>query len=187
MCCRETPGNDWSVQPAATSFVRAAASSGAPPPPPTKPSRAPTAAAPRRTPTTATTTTTHGFWPPAVLVGAAPRCLGAFTLGFLSAMPRANVAAGLVQALLGKRRRPPTGLAFVDPMVIVALLAGLAVGALSVLVAVRPALLERRRRVEDVIELERALAGVEAELAVERGSLDERLEAAVKVLSTEAL
>jgi DNA recombination protein RmuC len=52
---------------------------------------------------------------------------------------------------------------------------------------VRPALLERRRRVEDVIELERALAGVEAELAVERGSLDERLEAAVKVLSTEAL
>ncbi len=72
-------------------------------------------------------------------------------------------------------------------MVIVALLAGLAVGALSVLVAVRPALLERRRRVEDVIELERALAGVEAELAVERGSLDERLEAAVKVLSTEAL
>lgn len=72
-------------------------------------------------------------------------------------------------------------------MVIVALLAGLAVGALSVLVAVRPALRERRRRVEDVIELERALAGVEAELAVERGSLDERLEAAVKVLSTEAL
>ena len=72
-------------------------------------------------------------------------------------------------------------------MVIVALLAGLAVGALSVLLAVRPALLERRRRVEDVIELERALAGVEAELAVERGSLDERLEAAVKVLSTEAL
>ena len=40
---------------------------------------------------------------------------------------------------------------------------------------------------QEVIELERALAGVEAELAVERGSLDERLEAAVKVLSTEAL
>ncbi len=61
------------------------------------------------------------------------------------------------------------------------------VGALAVLVAVRPALLERRRRVQEVIELERALAGVEAELAVERGSRDERLEAAIKALSTEAL
>ena len=72
-------------------------------------------------------------------------------------------------------------------MVIVALLIGLAVGALAVLLAVRPALLERRRRTEEVIELERALAGAEAELAVERGSLDERLETAVKALSAEAL
>ncbi len=40
---------------------------------------------------------------------------------------------------------------------------------------------------QEVIELERALAGAEAELAVERGSSDERLEAAIKALSTEAL
>jgi DNA recombination protein RmuC len=72
-------------------------------------------------------------------------------------------------------------------MVILALLVGLAVGALIVLAAVRPALVERRRRVQEIIELERALAGVEAELAVERGSLDERLEAAIKALSSEAL
>jgi DNA recombination protein RmuC len=72
-------------------------------------------------------------------------------------------------------------------MVIVALLIGLALGALAVLVAVRPALLERRRRVQEVIELERALAGAEAELALERDSRDERLQAAIKALSTEAL
>jgi DNA recombination protein RmuC len=72
-------------------------------------------------------------------------------------------------------------------MVMLALLVGLAVGALVVLAAVRPALVERRRRVQEIIELERALAGVEAELAVERGSLDERLEAAIKALSSEAL
>ena len=72
-------------------------------------------------------------------------------------------------------------------MIITALLIGLALGALAVLVAARPALVERRRRVQEVIELERTLAGVEAELAVERGSLDERLEAAIKALSTEAL
>jgi DNA recombination protein RmuC len=72
-------------------------------------------------------------------------------------------------------------------MVILALLVGLAVGALVVLAAVRPALVERRRRVQEIIELERALAGVEAELAVERGSLDERLEAAIKALTSEAL
>jgi DNA recombination protein RmuC len=72
-------------------------------------------------------------------------------------------------------------------MLIVALLIGLAIGAAAVLVAVRPALVERRRRVQEVIELERALAGAEAELAVERGSLDERLEGAIKALSTQAL
>ena len=72
-------------------------------------------------------------------------------------------------------------------MVIAALLIGLAVGAFAVLVAVRPALLERRRRVQEVLALERTLAVTEAELAVERGSRDERLEAAVKALSTEAL
>jgi DNA recombination protein RmuC len=72
-------------------------------------------------------------------------------------------------------------------MVIVALLIGLGIGAVAVLAAARPPLLERRRRVQEVIELERALASAEAELAVERGSLDERLEIAIKALSTEAL
>jgi DNA recombination protein RmuC len=72
-------------------------------------------------------------------------------------------------------------------MVIVALLIGLAGGALAVLLAVRPALLERRRRVQEVIELGRALAGAEAELALERNSRDERLQATIKALSTEAL
>jgi len=72
-------------------------------------------------------------------------------------------------------------------MVIAALLIGLAVGALVVLLAARPALVERRRRIQEIIELERALAASEAELAVERGSRDARLEAAIKALSTEAL
>ena len=72
-------------------------------------------------------------------------------------------------------------------MVIAALLIGLAVGAFAVLVAVRPALVERRRRAQDVIALERTLAAREAELAVERDLRDERLEAAIKALSTEAL
>ena len=43
-------------------------------------------------------------------------------------------------------------------MVIIALLIGLAVGAFAVFVAVRPALVERRRRVQEVIALERDLA-----------------------------
>jgi DNA recombination protein RmuC len=72
-------------------------------------------------------------------------------------------------------------------MIIVSLLIGLAVGAVAVLLAVRPALVERRRRVQEVIELQRELASVEAELAVERGSLDERLQTAMKALSSEAL
>ena len=72
-------------------------------------------------------------------------------------------------------------------MIIASLLIGLTVGAVAVLVAVRPALVERRRRVQEVIELGRALAGAEAELAVERGSLDERLEVAIKTLSSDAL
>jgi DNA recombination protein RmuC len=72
-------------------------------------------------------------------------------------------------------------------MVIAALLTGLGVGAFAVLVAVRPALVERRRRMQEVIALERELAAREAELAVERGLRDERLEAAIKALSTEAL
>jgi DNA recombination protein RmuC len=72
-------------------------------------------------------------------------------------------------------------------MVLAALLVGLLVGALGVLLLVRPALVERRRRTQEVIELERALAGAEAELAVERGAFDERLASAIKNMSTEAL
>jgi DNA recombination protein RmuC len=72
-------------------------------------------------------------------------------------------------------------------MVIVALLIGLLVGALGVLLVVRPALVERRRRTQEVIELERALAGAEAELAVERGAFDDRVAAAITTLSAEAL
>jgi DNA recombination protein RmuC len=72
-------------------------------------------------------------------------------------------------------------------MVITALLIGIAAGAATVLIAVRPALVERRRRVQEVIQLERSLAGLEGELAVERDSRDVRLEAAIKALSTEAL
>jgi DNA recombination protein RmuC len=72
-------------------------------------------------------------------------------------------------------------------MVIVALVLGLVVGAAGLYLALRPALLERRRRTEEVIELERDLAGVRAELAVERGAFDERLAASIKTLSTEAL
>src|SRR5262245_57606569 len=114
------------------------------------------------------------------------RCLGAFTRG-LSAMRRARVTAASVHSALRQRRRPPTGLPWVGSMVIAALVLGLLLGGLAVLVAVRPARLERRRRVQEVIELERALAGAEAELAVERGSRDERLESAIKALSREAL
>jgi DNA recombination protein RmuC len=72
-------------------------------------------------------------------------------------------------------------------MVILALVIGLAVGALGVLLAVRPALLERRRRVEEVIALQRELAAAHAELEVERRALDDRLAAAITSLSTDAL
>ncbi len=72
-------------------------------------------------------------------------------------------------------------------MVIAALLIGLAVGALAVLLAVRPALVERRRRLQNVIELERSLAAAEAELRVERASADARRDAKIKELSTQAL
>ena len=72
-------------------------------------------------------------------------------------------------------------------MVILALVIGLLLGVLGVLVAVRPALVERRRRVQEVIALERSLAAAETELRVEREAANARLEAAVKTLSTEAL
>ena len=71
-------------------------------------------------------------------------------------------------------------------MVIVALLIGLAVGAVTVLLAVRPALVERRRRVQEVIGLERDLATVTARLESAEESTDARLRAAVKSASLEA-
>ncbi|HKX47405.1 MAG TPA: DNA recombination protein RmuC [Gaiellaceae bacterium] len=71
-------------------------------------------------------------------------------------------------------------------MVIVALLIGLAVGAFAVLAAVRPALVERRRRTQDVIALERELATVGARLELAEETANERLQAAVKSASLEA-
>ena len=71
--------------------------------------------------------------------------------------------------------------------VVISVTAGIALGALGMLFAVRPALVERRRRIEEVIQLERTLAETRGELAAERNVVDERLEAAIKTLSTEAL
>jgi DNA recombination protein RmuC len=72
-------------------------------------------------------------------------------------------------------------------MVVLALVLGLATGALSVYLAVRPALSDRRRRTSEVVDLQRELAETRAELAVERNALDDRLAAAIKTISTEAL
>jgi DNA recombination protein RmuC len=72
-------------------------------------------------------------------------------------------------------------------MAIVALVIGIGLGALAAYLALRPSLVERRRRVEEVIELQRALAATRAELAVERTAVDDRLAAAIKALSAEAL
>ena len=72
-------------------------------------------------------------------------------------------------------------------LVVIALFLGVAVGALGAAFAFRPALLDRRRRVDEVIALERRVAEVGAELAAERNALDERLAATIRSLSTEAL
>lgn len=72
-------------------------------------------------------------------------------------------------------------------MVLAALVVGLVLGALAVYVAVRPALEDRRRKTAEVVGLGRELAAAQAELAVERASMDERMAAAVKALSAEAL
>jgi DNA recombination protein RmuC len=72
-------------------------------------------------------------------------------------------------------------------MVVAAFVVGLLVGALAVYVVVRPALDERSRRAAEIVDLGRELAAANAELAVERSSLDERMAAAVKALSAEAL
>jgi DNA recombination protein RmuC len=71
-------------------------------------------------------------------------------------------------------------------MIIAALLIGLVVGAVAVLAAVRPALVERRRRAHEVLELERELASVEARLQAAEESSGARLHAAVKSASLEA-
>jgi DNA recombination protein RmuC len=72
-------------------------------------------------------------------------------------------------------------------MVILALALGIVAGALGVYLALRPALAERRRRIDEVIQLERALAETRGELTAERNALDNRLAVAVKTLSAEAL
>ena len=72
-------------------------------------------------------------------------------------------------------------------MVVLALLAGICLGAAGVFVALRPALIERRRRMDQVVVLERELAATRAELAVERQTLDDRLESAIKTLAGDAL
>src|SRR5919106_1820660 len=71
--------------------------------------------------------------------------------------------------------------------VVIALVLGAALGSAGVYLSLRPALAERRRRIDEVIALERSLAETRAELAAERNTLDVRLAAAIKALSTEAL
>ncbi|MEX2613703.1 MAG: DNA recombination protein RmuC [Gaiellaceae bacterium] len=72
-------------------------------------------------------------------------------------------------------------------MVVLAFALGIAAGALGAYLIVRPAFAERRRRTDEVIELRSELAKTCAELSAERSVLDERLTAAVKTLSAEAL
>jgi len=72
-------------------------------------------------------------------------------------------------------------------MVALALFLGIAAGAAAVYLVVRPALAERRRRVDEVIVLERSLAETRGELTAERNAFDDRLAAAVKTLSADAL
>jgi DNA recombination protein RmuC len=71
-------------------------------------------------------------------------------------------------------------------MVALALLFGLAAGAFGVYVAVRPALAERRRRIDEIVVLERELAEVRAELTV-GGAFDDRLRETIAAISTQAL
>ncbi len=70
---------------------------------------------------------------------------------------------------------------------VLTLVIGVAAGALGAYLALRPALAERRRRIEKVIELERTLAEARAELTVERSALDDRLASAIKTISEKAL
>lgn len=72
-------------------------------------------------------------------------------------------------------------------MLFVALVVGLVLGAAAALVAVRPFLVDRRRRIVHNAELERDLAVARVELDVERRTADDRLEDRIKQLSVEAL
>jgi DNA recombination protein RmuC len=72
-------------------------------------------------------------------------------------------------------------------MLFVALVVGLVLGALGALVALRPALLERRRRIDQVIDLERRLADATARLESVEGGADERIVSAFKEMSAQAL
>jgi len=71
-------------------------------------------------------------------------------------------------------------------MVVLGLLVGLLLGAFAVYLAMRPVLEERRRRVEQVVELERELASANAELAA-GSALDERLRTTISSISSAAL
>ena len=72
-------------------------------------------------------------------------------------------------------------------MVILSLVTGLVLGALAVYALVRPALRERRRRIDEVIILERDLAEATVRLAAAQSGADERMASAIKELSAQAL
>jgi DNA recombination protein RmuC len=71
-------------------------------------------------------------------------------------------------------------------MVVFALLIGLVLGAIGVYLVLRPALVERRRRVDEVVVLQRELAETQAELAAGK-TLDDRLAATFATVSNQAL
>ena len=71
-------------------------------------------------------------------------------------------------------------------MVAIALLIGIAAGVLGAYVVVRPALTERRRRIDEIVGLQRDLAEAHAELAA-GGALDDRLRATITSVSAQAL
>jgi DNA recombination protein RmuC len=93
-----------------------------------------------------------------------------------------------------EERRPGGALWLAALVTIVALLIGLVVGAVGVLLLVRPRLreaqaerLEARALAEEARLLERRAVEAEALLQAERGSLDERVANSVRAASTEAL
>jgi DNA recombination protein RmuC len=72
-------------------------------------------------------------------------------------------------------------------MIVFALLVGLVTGAIGALLLLRPALVERRRRIDEVVALQRDLAAARAELAAEQKTLDDRLAATIAKISAQAL